>query len=192
MKAKPSKEFDFITSLASADTFHNVAKGCLYEYKKINKISPTLVFASATNYGLSLELYLKTLIIMEGNNKPHGHDLYALYNKLSEKTRKELNKKYKEIDGEIRKDTLYIRAALENSEPNNANNNPIKGTKLKQIFNNNKNIFVMYRYMFEKGRTKEWEYFYFEYGNFDLVCQSLKLISNNMLNENEKLKVNNL
>ena len=47
----------------------------------------------------------------------------------------------------------------------------------------------MYRYMFEQGRTKEWQYFYFEYGNFDLACEALKIVSNNLLNEQEQFKV---
>lgn len=189
MKAKPSEKFDFITSLASANTFHNVAKGCLNQYKNTNKISPTIVFASATNYGLAMELYLKTLIIMEGISKPHGHNLDDLYNKLSSNIQKRLNREYKSLDGETRKDILYLRASLENSNPNNPNNVPERGTKLKQLFKNNNDIFVMYRYMFEQGRTKEWQYFYFEYGNFDLACEALKMVSNSLLNEQEQFKV---
>lgn len=189
MKAKPSEKFDYITSLASANTFHDVAKGCLSQYKNTNKISSTIIFASATNYGLAMELYLKTLIIMEGNNKPHGHNLDDLYNKLSPCIQKRLNKEYKSLDGEIRKETLYIRASLEKSDPNNSNNNPVRGTKLKQLFKNNKDIFIIYRYMFEQGRTKEWQYFYFEYGNFDLACEALKIVSNSLLNEQEQFKV---
>ncbi len=189
MKAKPSEKFDYITSLASASTFHDVAKGCLQQYKNTNKISPTIVFASATNYGLAMELYLKTLIIMEGNNKPHGHNLDDLHNKLSPNIQKRLNKEYKSLDGETRKETLYIRASLEKSDPNNSNNDPERGTKLKQLFKNNNDIFIMYRYMFEQGRTKEWQYFYFEYGNFDLACEALKIVSNSLLNEQEQFKV---
>ena len=189
MKAVPSEKFDFITSLASANTFHKVAKGCLHDYKKNNQISPTIVFASATNYGLSIELYLKTLIIMEGKNKPHGHDLNILYNKLSTNLQHRINKKYQSLNGEDRKKTLYLRASLENSNPDNSNNMPERGTKLKQLLKNNKDIFIMYRYMFEKGRQKEWEYFYFEYGNFDLACEALKIIANDLLSDKEQLKV---
>ncbi len=189
MKAKASEKFDFITSLASANTFHAVAKGCLHEYKTLNKISPTIVFASATNYGLSIELYLKTLIIMEGVSRPHGHDLDILYNKLSSNLQNRINKKYQLLNGEDRKEVLYIRATLEGSEANNSNNTPTRGTKLKQLFKNNKDIFIMYRYMFEKGRTRDWEYFYFEYGNFDLSCEALKVIANDLLSETEQQKV---
>lgn len=181
MKAKPSEKFDFITSLASSNTFHDVAKGCLHQYKNTNKISPTIIFASATNYGLAMELYLKTLIIMEGNHKPHGHKLDNLYNKLSPNIQKQLNKEYKSLDGETRKETLYIRASLEKSNPSNSNNELERETKLKQLFKNNKDIFIIYRYMFEQGRTKEWQYFYFEYGNFDLACKALKIVSNILL-----------
>ena len=189
MKAVPSEKFDFITSLASANTFHAVAKGCLNDYKKNNQISPTIVFASATNYGLSIELYLKTLIIMEGREKPHGHDLDILYNKLTTNLQHKINRKYQLLNGEDRKETLYLKASLENSNPDNLNNMPERGTKLKQLLKNNKDIFIMYRYMFERGRQKKWEYFYFEYGNFDLVCEALKIIANDLLSDKEQLKV---
>ena len=80
MKAKPSEKFDYITSLASASTFHDVAKGCLQQYKNTNKISPTIVFASATNYGLAIELYLKTLIIQlfQQNQRSFPSFLYIM------------------------------------------------------------------------------------------------------------------
>lgn len=63
----------------------------VYNNIKIQIISPTIVFASATNYGLAIELYLKTLIIMEGNNNPHGHNLDDLHNKLSPTIQKRLD-----------------------------------------------------------------------------------------------------
>ena len=49
-------------------------------------------------------------------------------------------------------------------------------------------MFVIYRYMFEKGRKQEWEYFYFEYGNLDLVINSLDLVSGQFLSEREQFK----
>lgn len=192
MQAKPSEKFDFFTSLASANTFHSVAKECLKDYKDTHSIPPTKVFASATNYGLAIELYLKTLIIMEGESNIHGHKLDDLYNKLSDETQKKLNKAYKSLDGETRHDALYIRASLENSNPTNSNNDPIRGTKLKQLLKNNNDIFVMYRYMFEQGRTRNWKYFYFEYGNFDLACEALKIVSNEFLDDKGKIRVRSI
>lgn len=190
MKAKPSKDYDFITSLASARKFYNVGFSCLSKYKKTKRISPTDVFVSATNYGLAIELYLKTLLIMEGTSNIRGHYLDVLFNKLTDAAKTTITKEYQNIDGCNRKKALYIRAGLEGSIPNNLNKQPIRGTKLEQVLKNNRDIFTVYRYMFENGRSKKWEYFCFEYGNLDLVVSSLEKTSNQMLSSNEREKVN--
>ena len=59
------------------------------------------------NHKLKSSEDLKTLIIMEGNNNPHGHNLDDLHNKLSPTIQKRLDKEYKSLDGETRKETLY-------------------------------------------------------------------------------------
>jgi hypothetical protein len=190
MNANPSKEYDFITSIASAKKFHDVGKSCLAKYKNTKTISPTDVFASATNYGLAVELYLKSLLIMEGDSNIKGHYLDDLYNKLTPNTKEKIKKEYQNIGGHDRKDTLYIRASMEGSNPTNSNDQPARGTKFDQVLKNNKDMFLIYRYMFENGRSQKWKYFYFEYGNLDLVISSLDKVAMGMLSPSQVQKVN--
>ena len=51
-KASPSENYDYIISLAMANTFFTAGIELL-KYKK-----PSTIFAGATNLGLSLEIYL--------------------------------------------------------------------------------------------------------------------------------------
>jgi len=190
MKAKKSTNYDFITSLASARSFHDVAKACLATYEETGKIKPTQVFVSATNYGLSIELYLKSILVMHGETRIRGHMLDELYMKINETSRKRIEQYYNEMGGKDRRETLYLRASLEGSQPTNKNKLPKRGVKLDQVIKNNRDMFVMYRYMFTKGRTKQWEYFFFEYGNLDLVAKALEKHAHEFLKDHESNKVN--
>lgn len=131
---------------------------------------------------------------MEGATdvKSKGHCLDVLYSSISSDTIKKIEKEYREIGGEERKNTLYLRACLEGVTPVNENNQSARGTKLHQILKNNKDIFVVYRYMFEKGRAIDWEYFYFEFGNLDLVIFSLEKIANEMLSSEQVQRLNSM
>ena len=189
MKAKPSQKHDFITCLASAKKFHTIGKVCIQEYKETQRISPTDIFASATNYGLAVELYLKTLLIMEGATKIHGHHLDTLYEELPEATRSAIEKIYRNMGGNDRQETLYIRGRLEKSTADNSNPDPIRGTKIAQLLKNNRNIFATYRYMFEKARGSKWEYFWFELGNLDLLIFALSKTADEYLSPIEEQKV---
>lgn len=181
-KAKASDKYDFITSLASADIFYQVANACLDELKVTGKLKdPSIIFVSGTNYGLSIELYLKSILIMEGNEDILGHDLFKLFSKLTNETKKELNKEYKRLINNEDKPVLYIRACLSSSDITNTSNHQRRGTKLHQLLKNNQDIFIMFRYMFERGRSIDVEKYYFEYGYFNVLCDALKIISKKFL-----------
>ena len=185
IKAKPSKKYDFITSLKSADVFFQIAHACLEEFEKTNKLSSAeIIFVSATNYGLAIELFLKSLLIMEGNEDIYGHDLLKLFNKLSNQTQSDLIKTYTKLLNNKDQKVLYIRASLSttsNEKFEQIGPHPIRGTKLKQILKNNQNMFTMFRYMFEQGRSEDVEQFYFEYGYFDILCEALIKVSKDFL-----------
>ncbi|QFY88957.1 hypothetical protein D5125_05430 [Magnetovirga frankeli] len=94
MKAQKSEKYDYITALASARKFHDVGKQYLDQWAKTGHLSATDAFVSATNYGLALELYLKSLLIMEGTTEIKGHHLDILFEKLSDDTKREITKAY--------------------------------------------------------------------------------------------------
>ena len=185
IKAKPSKKYDFMTSLKSAQEFFKIAQACLEEYEKTNKLSSTeIIFVSATNYGLEIELFLKSILIMEGNEDIHGHNLLNLFNKISNQIQSNLIKTYTKLLDNKEQKVLYIRACLSiNSKEKfeQAGPHPKRGTKLKQILKNNQNIFTMFRYMFEQGRSGNVEKFYFEYGYFNILCRALIKVSEEFL-----------
>ena len=124
--------------------------------------------------------------MMEGI-KPHGHELDKLFDKLSKDTKNLLSKEYEQLGGNERKDTLYIRCALNGTKPEKPTQQPARGVKLDQLLKNNNDIFVDYRYMYENGRSNKWEYFYFEHGNLYLAVRSLKKIASKFL-DNERGK----
>ena len=192
MKAQKSEKYDYITALASARKFQDVGKKYLDQWAKAGHISPTDAFVSATNYGLALELYLKSLLIMEGVTEIKGHHLDTLFEKLSNDTKREITKAYKNAGGLERKETLYIRGRLTGTVENEALATPARGTKLNQLLKNNKDIFVIFRYMFEKARTQNWEYFFFEHENLDVAISALATVADQFLTPEEILKVSAL
>lgn len=192
MKAQKSEKYDYITALASARKFHDVGKKYLAQWAKTGHLSPTDAFVSATNYGLALELYLKSLLIMEGNIEIKGHHLDNLFEKLSDDTKREISKTYQRAGGLERRETLHIRGRLTGAVGNEAATTPVRGTKLNQLMKNNRDIFVIFRYMFEKARTQNWEYFFFEYENLDIAISALATVANQFLTPEEIQKISAL
>ena len=92
-------------------------------------------------------------------------------------------------DGLERKEAFYIRGRLTGSNVDEAANTPARGTKLNQLLKNNKDIFVIFRYMFEKARTQNWEYFFFEYENLDVAISALATVTDQFLTPEEIQKV---
>lgn len=120
MKAQKSDKYDYITALASARKFHDVGKKYLDQWAKTGHLSATDAFVSATNYGLALELYLKSLLIMEGATEIKGHHLDFLFEKLSDDTKREITRAYQNAGGLERKEAFYIRGRLTGSNVDEA------------------------------------------------------------------------
>ena len=62
-------KYDQRTSFGTAYIFFQVAKQCL----KQEKLSEHIIFVSATNYGLAVELFLKTILnqLYKNNSKKY-------------------------------------------------------------------------------------------------------------------------
>ncbi|TLD79641.1 hypothetical protein [Helicobacter typhlonius] len=72
---------------------------------------------------------------------------------------------------------LFIRGATPKNQKekfeNSKSPNKKRNKDVKSLLENNQDIFTQFRYMGEKARTEEVEYFYYEYGYFDALCKSL-------------------
>ncbi len=183
--ALASEDYDYITSIAMANTFF--ATGVeLLQMKK-----PSTIFAGATNIGLSLELYLKSLIVMEGNNKPNIHTLDKLYLLLSDNLKTEIEKKYRNLGGgNHNNEAFFIRGKKENSNNQNNSNSPyIKSENLITLLEQHKNIFTTFRYMSEKARSNEWKHFILEYENISILSDVLKDIIYRLLSDEQIEKI---
>ncbi|GAA3907279.1 hypothetical protein GCM10022228_16930 [Halomonas cibimaris] len=129
---------------------------------------------------------MKTILIMEGHKNIHGHNLDNLYEKVSLKTQKEIEKKYISLGGNEKQDCLYLKARLSNSSATEEKKLPVRGVKISQVMKNNRDIFITFRYMFERGRTNKWEGFYFEFGNLNIIATSIDIIARGALNEEQR------
>ena len=169
-KAISSNDYDYITSLSMAKVFYKTGMQLIHNKK------PIYIFSGATNIALAIELYLKSLIVMEGSIKPNNHKLNELYNKLSSNLKEKIELKYKELNGgNLNNGTYFIRGRKENS--NNTNNNSSsyeKSTEIIKLLQNHKNMFITFRYMCEKGRDENWEHFICEYNNLEKFIKVLE------------------
>ncbi len=181
-------KFDVNTSLVCADSFMELSLKQIeiammpeHGVSGMRKISQ--VFTSATNMGLAIELYLKTLIIMENNtNKFRVHLLHELYSLLSKATQENLIAKYNQLGGNERKDVLYIAAS---SSTNNSKVKPQqeRNISLLELLTNNCKNFVSFRYMFENGCSANWQYTHFEHGNLELAANAFRWLAYDSLDD---------
>ncbi|MEA3498001.1 MAG: hypothetical protein U9R16_02965 [Campylobacterota bacterium] len=187
-KALESENYDYITALAMADVFFTTGISLL-KYKK-----PSAIFAGATNLGLSIEIYLKSLIVMEGNSKPNNHKLCELYRLLSGDLIKIIEKKYKEFNGaDSDNDIFFIRGRKENSDSSENNYSPHNpSANISELLKQHKNMFITFRYMSEKGRSDEWEHFILEYENIKILIDILKNTSYNFLSEEQTEQISKI
>jgi HEPN domain-containing protein len=88
-QGKPDPKLAFIT----AEAFLEVCK-LLTAAKRDNR--RILIQAMATNAAFVLEMYLKCLLLLEGERVPRTHDLYNLFHALSQSTQIELTDAHKQ------------------------------------------------------------------------------------------------
>ncbi|SHH65006.1 hypothetical protein [Winogradskyella jejuensis] len=85
---------DYKKTLDEARQFRIAAAICLFEQeerKYYPKIDRWLIIPATVNYALAIELFLKCLLIKEGNHKT-GHKLYDLFLELKPKTQEHIIK----------------------------------------------------------------------------------------------------
>lgn len=189
-KFKGCEENDYITSYGSAICFWSLARIYTQIYEATRSITPFEIFASATSYGLAIELLLKTIISGESGKKPNKtHDLYRLFEKIDKDTQDAICKKYDFYIYGNKKSELFLRGVTSENSKEKFNNSTSPNKKrekdIKSLLANNQDIFAQFRYMSERARTEEVEYFYFEYGYFDVLCEVLiEIIQERLAAEN--------
>ena len=124
-----------------------------------------------------MELLFKSLLIAEGHKNMRGHDLLKLFKKVSAKQQKALSDEYQRLylakKGKVKR--FYIRGtkATNSKERFEKSKFPLEESEtLEEFLANSKDMFITFRYMFERGRTEEVEYFHFEYGCYNLFCKA--------------------
>ena len=177
-KFERCEEYDYITSYESAKCLWFLA--CIHpkKYEKTRSVTAYELFASATNYGLAIELLLKTIISGESGKKPDKiHNLYQLFEKINEDTQDMICNKYNNYILHNKPLELFIGGVTSKNSQENFNNstppNKNREKDIKSLLENNQDIFTQFRYMSEKERTEEVEDSYFEYGYFDVLCKVL-------------------
>ncbi len=118
---------DFETCRSSANQFFNVAKFC-FKDKTVGEYMLETFYPYAVNASLACELYIKAIMIYRSTNNEFetGHDLRALYDKLPINDVQTLSQEFSK---------QYTFSTLE------------------QFLDNNAQVFVSWRYAFEKGAS---------------------------------------
>jgi hypothetical protein len=123
----------------SADAFA-IACGVLQTESQAQR-AVILTFVRATLEALTVEMYLKSLLLMETNEHRRGHDLYKLFKFLSPQTRDELSKAH---DSYILKHPAFLADAKRNNYP----------TDLESLLIRGRHSFLDFRYPHEIKGSK--------------------------------------
>ncbi|MGI9088131.1 MAG: hypothetical protein ACR2HH_10405 [Chthoniobacterales bacterium] len=124
----------------TADAFA-IACGVLETEAKAGR-AVILSFVRATLEALTLEMYLKSLLLMENSEHRRGHDLYKLFNYLNPKTRGELSR---DFDKNTARNLAFLAEAKMRKTP----------IDLKSLLILGRHSFSDFRYPHElKGRSQ--------------------------------------
>jgi hypothetical protein len=123
----------------SADAFA-IACGVLHTESQAPR-AVILTFVLATLEALTVEMYLKSLLLMEKNEYRRGHDLYKLFKFLGPQTRDELSKAH---DSYILKHQSFLAQAKRSNYP----------TDLESLLIRGRHSFSDFRYPHEQKGSK--------------------------------------
>jgi len=133
--------------------------------------------ASATNTGLAIELYLKTLHGVLGGI-PRGHDLVALFDRLPPAARIQTERLYEEAlrnlpDGMPR--ALTVASATRGQAGTPEGKPPAPDASLRALLARSADIFVTWRYFHEQDSSLGFRYFTYEYDALWAAASALEL-----------------
>jgi hypothetical protein len=117
-----------------------------YLINSVSQNNPSLFLPSQVNAALALELYFKSLYVIDQNcdfkvNKKHSHDFYALFNRLSDQINVQLTHQFEGIiQTRDMKDITVLESASKVSVPRDLASNLQSWCK----------VFTKVRYVYDK------------------------------------------
>ena len=179
-------------ALQSADSFFRLALGTEeYWIKHEDKRVPTDIFPPNVNMSLSVELFLKTIVLFGGEEPPYTHDLKDLYDRLDGPDKARLKHEYKKMLKDDPPDespypTWRVNVSRDdrdqedNSEEEEAEDNP----KLDIMLEEHRDTFQVWRYMHEVPEDKGYSHSY-NFRAMAALARALRRISLNKAEESD-------
>lgn len=162
----------------------------------IPDVSMEEAIASATNRVLSLELYLKALLIGANVHFPADHDLPTLYQRLPEyiqvEVEKDFNRKRVIADDPnvLAQGIHWFQLTQKTGKPIGklAKPKPIDNT-LDGLLERNRRAFIESRYLFDKAKFDESSVFVYEHLRLAILCNVLcSLLEESLQNRYQNYK----
>jgi HEPN domain-containing protein len=122
-------------AFVSAESFLEVAKVLLDAVEQGH--TRILTLALATNSSFALEMYLKSLLLVENGDAPRTHDIHDLFHALKESTRRDLTTDH---DKWVSEHPGFVEQATKEGLP----------TDLEELLKLGKDAFSKFRYSHEK------------------------------------------
>lgn len=171
-------------ALQSADAFRSLSLPFLELMGTDINVPPNRVVenlggltASATTLSLSVELYLKALRLLEGQDALYTHDLSVLFEGLSESTRASVITVYDSIDlppiGVPASFVLELSIGGQFDE-NQSHPSNLADNSLISVLKRSKDAFQTWRYLYEKGKSDRTMRFIYEYRNLNRAAEAIR------------------
>lgn len=185
---------ELATLIMSGDSHFKIVDGFLqsmpYETDEIVKYMPEnwgMVFAAATNLALSIELYLKAIMISHNEEFEKTHDLYILFNELPDPVKVKIKEEYKAYNP-YPNNPFDKRSAIDILH--GAESPKIKKYDVESVLYRSKDSFVAYRYLFESIEKSSTRSIKFEYGALWSIARAIrKQLANVAYNKDGKQRV---
>ena len=184
-KVKITGDFNAESAFYCAEVFENVARQFIDSIRKMpegrSKNPPEEIgnlVAAATNLGVSLEIYLKTLTSLSGLSIPKTHHLHELFALLPSDIKNQLEELYQKGRSTIPRNTRSsITLAKGPINPPKWESYVKKPAALVDLLGISSDIFITWRYAFVyDAEPLTHEVHVFEYELLLLACQTIKTI----------------
>lgn len=142
-------------------------------------VDASLVFSSATNIALALELYLKAIQIGLRMHPPETHDLWDLYKRLPVNTKASLESAFNAKRAALSPTAncemqICIQRGPESAPPDEFPRDASKSNDLRALLKRSRRMFVAWRYVYESvAPMQTYAFFTFEHAHLRLACETL-------------------
>jgi hypothetical protein len=134
--------------------------------------------ASATNLALSIEIYLKALLLQSGQPAPKTHELSDLFSKLPQDFQKVVEAAYEqlrqtEVDRETAAFALHI-AAPGPQTPRFGSSSATQDNSVKGVLQRGASAFVTWRYLFAHSITPDGAPLMYEFARLSFAARAIR------------------